>query len=591
MIKILKRLNRTEITLILMSIALVVVQVWLDLKIPSYMSTITQLVITEGSQMNEIWQAGGMMLTCALLSMLATFCSGFVSARLSATYSRHMRGDIFNKVMTFSSEEIDRFSTASLITRSTNDVAQIQNFVSGGFTMIVRTPITVTIALMKISGKHWQWTVLTSIAVAIVMAIVIYVILVAQPKFRKMQALTDDLNRVTRENLTGIRVIRAYNAEPYQQQKFSDSNNILTDNHRSAQRNMSVMHPVMRFVNNGLNIGIYCIGAFIIARTIGTDESITTFSDMVVFSNYASRILFSFMSLRMIFNQLPRVTVCAQRINEILDAKLHVEDSTATDGEKNRKGELEFRHVSFRYPDAEADVIHDISFTAKKGETVAFIGATGAGKTSLVNLVPRFFDATEGEVILDGKNVREYSLRALHKKIGYAPQRAVLFTGTVRSNVSYGESSHRYTDSESFLEVKKAIDIAQATSFVERMEDGYDAFIARGGMNVSGGQKQRLSIARAVYRKPEFYIFDDTFSALDYKTDRTLRAALREQTAGVTTLIVAQRIGTIRDADRIIVLDEGEVVGMGTHSELLKNCSVYREIAYTQMSKEELENG
>jgi len=591
MIKIFKRLNRTEILLILASIALVVVQVTLDLRIPSYMSTITQLVITEGSQISEIWRAGGLMLSCALLSMLSTFCSGFVSARLSATYSRHMPKDIFDKVMTFSSEEIDRFSTASLITRSTNDVEQIQRFVSGGFTMIVRTPITVTIALTKIAGKHWQWTVLTSIAVALVMSVVVYVILVAQPKFRKMQALTDDLNRVTRENLTGIRVIRAYNAEPYQQQKFSDSNDNLTFNHRSAERSMSVMHPVMRFVNNGLNIGIYLIGGFIIAKTIGTAESITTFSDMVVFSNYASRILFSFMSLRMIFNQLPRVTVCAQRVNEILDTDLNVKDSTATDGERGIRGELEFKNVSFRYPDAEADVIHNISFTAKKGETVAFIGATGSGKTSLVNLIPRFFDATEGEILVDGRNVKEYSLKSLHKKIGYAPQRAVLFTGTVRSNVSYGESLHNYTDTEAFLQVKRAIKIAQAQGFVERMEDGYDAFIARGGVNVSGGQKQRLSIARAVFRQPEFYIFDDTFSALDYKTDRTLRATLKEKTAGVTTLIVAQRIGTIRDADRIIVLDEGEIVGMGTHTELLKSCSVYREIAYTQMSKEELENG
>ncbi len=588
MIKIFKRLNGTEWFLILLSVLLVVGQVYMDLKVPDYMSAITKLVITEGTQMSQVWTCGGMMLLCAVIAMLLTFISGFVSAMLAAKFSRHLRNDIFHKVMTFSLEEIDRFSTASLITRSTNDVAQIQNFVSGGFIMIVRMPITVGIALSKIAGKHWQWTLLTSIAVVIVLGVVLYVILYAQPRFRRMQVLTDDLNRVTRENLTGIRVIRAYNAEDYQQKKFAKANQILTDNHMQAQNAMSIMHPTMRFVNNALTIGIYLIGGYIISKTVGTPESVTTFSDMVVFSTYASRILFAFMSLNMIFNQLPRVAVCAQRVNEVLDTDVRIKDADATEGKNNEEGTIVFDNVSFRYPDAEEDIVKNISFTAKKGETVAFIGATGSGKTTLINLVPRFYDATSGRVLVDGRDVREYSLNTLHNKIGYAPQRAVLFTGTVNSNVNYGEGAHTYTEEEAIEGVRKAVAIAQATDFVEKMEDQYDAFIARGGMNVSGGQKQRLSIARSVFRKPEIYIFDDTFSALDYKTDRILRAELKKETAGVTTLIVAQRIGTIRDADQIIVLDEGEVVGRGTHEELMKTCSVYQEIAYTQLSKEEI---
>ncbi len=585
MIKIFKRMGRTEWTLMAISVMLVVCQVYMDLKIPDYMTTITRLVQTEGSAMRDIWAAGGMMLLCAVCSMCITFCSGFVSARLAATFSRHLRSDIFNKVQTFSLEEIDRFSTASLITRSTNDVAQLQNFMSRGINMIIRAPITVTIALMKISGKHWQWTALTSGAVVIVLFAVAFVIKYAHPRFRRMQVLTDDLNRATRENLTGIRVVRAYNAESYQEKKFSDSNDRLADNAIAAHRAMAVMHPTMRFVNNGLTIGIYCIGAFLIAQTVGTDSALTTFSEMIVFSNYASRILFAFMSLNMIFNQLPRATVCAERINEVLDTQPSIVDGPHETGVEGHEGEVEFRNVSFRYPTAEGEILRDISFTAKKGETVAFIGATGSGKTSLVNLVPRFYDASAGQVLVDGRDVREYSQNALRKLIGYAPQRAVLFTGTVTSNVDYGDG---FSHEDAEAEVRRAVEIAQAKEFVEKMDGEYEADISRGGTNVSGGQKQRLSIARAVYRKPEIYIFDDTFSALDYKTDRILRGKLKEETAGVTTLIVAQRIGTIRDADKIIVLDEGRAVGIGTHAELLKTCSVYREIAHTQLSEEEL---
>ena len=590
MIKIFKRLDAHEWLLILISIALVVAQVITDLRIPGYMSDITRLVETEGSTMDEILHTGGLMLIMAVLSMLVMFCSGFVSSRLSAYYSRDLRAKIFRKVQTFSLEEIDRFSTASLITRSTNDVAQIQNFISGGFTMVVNMPITITIALTKMGTGHWQWTLLTSVCVGIVLAVVIFVILYAHPRFRKMQVLTDDLNAVTRENMTGIRVIRAYNAADFQMDKFTKRNDTLTQNQQQAQRAMTVMRPTMRFTQNILTIGIYCIGAAMISGA-GYDQGLTTFTTMVVFSNYATRILFSIQSLNFIFNMLPRVSVCANRINEVLDTDVHVKTGKDLEGRRAQIGEIEFRNVSFRYPDSEEDVIKNISFTAKKGETVAFIGATGSGKTSLVNLVPRFYDCTEGEVIVDGKNVREYDLKTLHNKIGYTPQRAVLFTGTVYSNVNYGESGHKYTEEEAYEEVKNAVRIAQAKDFVEEMEDGYNGFISRGGTNVSGGQKQRISIARSVFRKPEIYIFDDTFGALDYKTDRTLRAALKEETAGVTTLIVAQRIGTIRDADQIIVLEDGEIVGKGTHEELLKTCEVYQEIAYTQMSEEELANG
>jgi ATP-binding cassette subfamily B protein len=575
--------------LLLLSVLIVIAQVWTDLRIPDYMTTITVLVKTEGHEMSEIWRAGGMMLLCAVLAMCLSLLSGFVSARLAAFFSKDLRSDIFDAVENFSLEEIDRFSTASLITRSTNDVTQIQNFMSRGLRMIITAPITVTIAMLKIWGKHWQWTSLLGAGVVMVLMVVMYLIKYAHPRFRRMQVLTDNLNQVTRENLTGIRVVRAYNAEGYMQDKFSDANNILTDNALQARRAMSLMRPVMRFTNNGLTVGIYCVGAFIIATQIGTGSALTTFSEMIVFSTYAQRVLGSFMSLNMIFNMLPRAAVSAERINEILGTDPSIKSGTETEGVDGQEGTVEFRNVSFRYPAAEDDILRDISFTAKKGETVAFIGATGSGKTSLVNLVPRFYDAGKGEVLVDGRNVKEYDQTALRKKIGYAPQRAVLFTGTVESNLKYGEYKDMDESPESAqAEMEKAISIAQAEDFVKAMRGGYEADIARGGTNVSGGQKQRLSIARTVFRRPEIYIFDDTFSALDYKTDRMLRARLKKETAGVTTLIVAQRIGTIRDADKIIVLDEGRIVGEGTHDELMKNCSVYKEIALTQLSEEEL---
>ncbi len=591
MIKIFKRMRRIEILLMCCSILLVLGQVWCDLKIPDYMTTITLLLNSPDSTMNDIYAAGGMMTLFAVISAVLTLISGFVSAQLSGNFSMHLRDDIFRSVENFSPAEIDRFSTASLITRSTNDVTQIQNFFSRGLTMIIRLPITLVVAISKIMGKHWQWTSVTMGAVMMLLTVMVFVLRYAQPRFKRMQYLTDNVNRVTRENLTGIRVIRAYNAESYQQKRFSEANDALTNNSLQAHYSMDVMRPTMRFMNNGLNISIYIIGAYLIASTVGTDAALTTFSEMVVFSNYAQKILMSFMSLQFIFNMWPRAAVSADRINEVLDTSPSIKDGPLEHGLDRMTGEVEFRHVSFRYPGAEGDVLTDISFTAHQGETVAFIGATGSGKTSLINLIPRFYDATEGTILVDGADVRDYNIAKLRSMIGYAPQRAVLFTGDVTSNVSYGDASDGLSQDEIDARVREAVDIAQARDFVEKRDGDYHSEITRGGTNVSGGQKQRLSIARAIFRKPEIYIFDDTFSALDYKTDRTLRACLKEKTAGVTTLIVAQRIGTIRDADRIIVLDEGRIAGMGTHDELMADCEVYREIAYTQLSQEELTNG
>ena len=582
MLKIFKRMGRQEWTLLAASVVIIICQVYMDLRVPDYMASITRLVKTEGSGLPSIWRSGLLMLGCALMSMLLSFVSGYITAMLAAVFSRNLRGKLFDKVESFSLQEMDRFSTASLITRSTNDVAQLQNFISGGFAMMIRTPITVTIALMKITGKHWQWRAVTAGGVFIVICVVIFIIRYAHPRFRKMQTLTDELNRTMRENLTGIRVVRAYNAEAFQEAKFEEANDRLTRNHRSAQLAMSVMQPIMRLTNNALNVAIYCIGGFIIASMSGGGgDSIGTFSDMIVFSTYASKILFSFMGLNFIFMMLPRASVCAQRINEVLETPLSLKDGAGAEQSAEQKGTIEFRNVSFRYPGSEEDVITGISFTVSKGQTVAIIGATGSGKTSLINLIPRFYDPSEGEVLVDGRNVRDYRLEDLRGKIGYAPQRAVLFTGTVRSNVDYGAGTVSHN-------VRRAVEIAQAAEFVEKMDDGYDARIVRGGMNVSGGQRQRLSLARAVCREPEIYLFDDTFSALDYKTDRALRAALRKETAGVTTLIVAQRIGTIRDADCILVLDEGRIVGRGTHDELMASCEVYREIARTQLDEKEV---
>ncbi|SHH58744.1 ATP-binding cassette, subfamily B [Sporobacter termitidis DSM 10068] len=601
MIKILKHLKLTEWLLILVCVGFLFAQTWLDLKLPDYMTDITRYVETPDSTMSQIWETGGKMLLCTLGSAVTSVIVGYFAARIAAGFSKRLRSKLFHRVEDFSMEEINGFSTASLITRSTNDITQIQMFIAMGLQIIIKAPILAVWAVAKISTKSWEWTALTGGAVAVLLVMIAAIMIYALPKFRKIQWLTDNLNRVTRENLTGIRVVRAYNAEKYEQAKFEVANSDITNNMLSVTRAMTVFNPGMTLVMSGITLGIYWIGAYLIDAAAGMDK-IATFSNMVAFSGYAMQVIMAFMMLTITFIMAPRVQVSAKRINEVLDTKPRILDGKSTQSPADVAGEIEFRNVSFKYPDAEEYVLHDISFKARKGETVAFIGSTGSGKSTLINLVPRFYDVSEGQVLIDDVDVREYTQEALHNKIGYVPQRAVLFTGTVSSNIDFGDngqelviegkSAGEVTEEDRKAareaEIRRAVEIAQGAEFVEQMEDKYEAHISQGGTNVSGGQKQRLAIARAIYRKPEIYIFDDSFSALDYKTDRILRSALRKETSGVTSLIVAQRIGTIRDADRIIVLDEGNMVGMGTHDELMKNCEVYQQIAYSQLSKEEL---
>ncbi|MDR1992060.1 MAG: ABC transporter ATP-binding protein/permease [Nitrososphaerota archaeon] len=584
MLKILKYLKSTEWLLIGIILVFIVSQVWLDLKLPDYMAEITTLVQTPGSAMSEIWIAGGYMVLCALGSLGAAIIVGYFASRIGASFSQRLRSLLFNKVESFSMEEINRFSTSSLITRSTNDITQIQLFVVVALQLAIKAPIMAVWAVIKISGKGFEWSIATGVAVAVVLAMVALLMVFVIPKFKRMQILTDDVTRVTRENLTGLRVVRAYNAEDYQEAKFEAANQDLTGTQLFTNRALAVMMPVLMAMLNGLSLAIYWIGAYLIDAAQATDKLIV-FSNMVVFSQYAMQVIMAFMLLVIIFIILPRASVSIKRINEVLDTKPSIIDGKETSGKPGFTGVISFNHVSFKYPDAAGCVLEDVSFTAKQGETVAFIGSTGSGKSTLINLIPRFFDVTEGEVLVDGVNVKDYKLEALYNKIGYVPQKAVLFKGTVESNVAYGDNGG---DTFGLDEVKKAVQIAQGVDFVEKMENNYQASISQGGTNVSGGQKQRLAIARAVYRKPEIYIFDDSFSALDYKTDRTLRNKLKQETAGITTLIVAQRIGTIMDADQIIVLDEGKIVGKGTHKELLCDCAVYREIAMSQLSEEEL---
>ncbi len=587
MLKLFKRFQRKEAVMILVCLIFIIGQVWLDLTMPDYMSEITTLVQTEGSAMSEIWLAGGNMLLCALGSLVLSIMTGFLAAQVAASFSKRLRAGIFQQVEGFSMEEINRFSTASLITRTTNDVTQIQMLVAMGLQVLLKAPIMAVWAIGKIQSKSWQWTAATFAAVAFMLVLIIIAVAFAMPRFKRIQTLTDNLNRVTRENLTGLRVVRAYNAEGYQEGKFQEANQALTSNNLAANRVMAIMFPGMNLVMNGLTLAIYWIGAYLIGAIPLTGapavaQRVGVFSDMVVFSSYAMQVVAAFMMLVMIYIIWPRVSVSGKRVLEVLETKPTITDGTRQTGQPGREGEVEFRDVSFRYPDAAENVLEHVSFRAKKGQTVAFIGATGSGKSSLINLVPRFYDATQGQVLVDGVDVREYTLEALHQKLGYVPQRAVMFSGTIASNVTYGAGN---TTEE---QVKQAVQIAQAADFVESA--GYHGPVAQSGANLSGGQKQRLAIARAVCRKPEIYMFDDSFSALDYRTDRALRQALKRETAGVTSLIVAQRIGTIRDADLILVLDDGKVVGQGTHQELLKSCEVYRQIALSQLSKEELEH-
>lgn len=587
MLRILKHLRWKEWLLVAACVVLIVGQVQLDLSLPDYMSEITRLVQTEGSQMNDILLAGGKMLLCALGSMLLTVCTTFFTAQIASRFSARLRGEMYRKVVGFSNEEINRFSTASLITRTTNDISQLQMFFSFGMQSLIKAPIMAFIAVGKISTKSWEWSLLTGGVIAFVCVLLVFIMLYAVPRMKKMQALTDNLNRITRENLTGLQVVRAYNAENYQEGKFAKANEEMTRNSQQANIAMSVMNPGMNLAMNGLTLGIYWIGAALISAIAVTSpaammERIGLFSDMVVFMQYAMQVIMAFLMLVMIFVMLPRVTVSAGRVNKVLDTKARIVDGKETQGKPGMKGEIEFRDVSFRYPDADGDTIHHISFTAHHGQTVALIGATGCGKSSIINLIPRLYDATSGQVLVDGVDVRDYTQDALRSKIGFVPQKAFLFAGTVSSNVGYGE------DNASGAAIRKAVAVAQAAEFVESPEVGYSGTVAQGGSNFSGGQKQRLSIARAVARDPEILVFDDSFSALDYKTDHALRQALREQTSGTTNIIVAQRIGTIRDADCILVIEDGAIVGKGTHRELMESCKVYQEIAYSQLSKEEL---
>lgn len=587
MLRILKHLRWKEWLLVAACVVLIVGQVQLDLALPDYMSEITRLVQTEGSQMSDILLAGGKMLLCALGSMLLTVCTTFFTAQIASRFSARLRGEMYRKVVGFSNEEINRFSTASLITRTTNDISQLQMFFSFGMQSLIKAPIMAFIAVGKISTKSWEWSLLTGGVIAFVCVLLVFIMLYAVPRMKKMQTLTDNLNRITRENLTGLQVVRAYNAENYQEGKFAKANEEMTRNSQQANIAMSVMNPGMNLAMNGLTLGIYWIGAALISAIAVTSpaammERIGLFSDMVVFMQYAMQVIMAFLMLVMIFVMLPRVTVSASRVNEVLDTKSRIVDGKETQGKPGMKGEIEFRDVSFRYPDADGDAIHHISFTAHHGQTVALIGATGCGKSSIINLIPRLYDATSGHVLVDGVDVRKYTQDALRSKIGFVPQKAFLFSGTVSSNVGYGE------DNASGAAIRKAVSIAQAAEFVESPDVGYSGTVAQGGSNFSGGQKQRLSIARAVARDPEILVFDDSFSALDYKTDHALRQALREQTSGTTNIIVAQRIGTIRDADCILVIEDGAIVGKGTHRELMESCKVYQEIAYSQLSKEEL---
>ncbi|MDR0937484.1 MAG: ABC transporter ATP-binding protein/permease [Oscillospiraceae bacterium] len=565
--------------------ALIFAQVWLDLKLPEYMAEITTLVQTPGSVMRDVWLAGGKMLVCTLASVATSVAVGFISARVAAAFSRDLRGGLFEHVENFTMEEIGGFSTASLITRTTNDITQVQMLVAMGLQIVIRAPIMAVWAMLKISAKQWEWTALVGAAIGAMVLLIVFMMIYALPKFRKIQTLTDNLNRVTRENLTGIRVVRAYNADLYEQAKFGAANHELTDNNLKVFSAMAVFMPFISIVINAMSLGIYWIGARLIDAAPMASK-IPLFADMITFSQYSMQVLMSFMMLVMIFVMLPRVMVSVRRIAEVLNTEPRIRDGNVTESPAGISGEVVFENVSFKYPGAEDYVLRDVTFSAKRGETVAIIGSTGSGKSSLLNLVPRFYDTTEGSVYVDGVNVRDYTQEALRNKLGYIPQRAILFKGTVTDNVKFGYSASEHTDVEG--DVKKAVSIAQGTEFVEEMPEGYEASISQGGTNVSGGQKQRLAIARAIYRNPEIFIFDDTFSALDYTTDRALRSALKRETGGVTRLIVAQRIGTIRDADKILVLDGGRLAGTGTHSELMQNCEVYREIAFSQLSEEEL---
>ena len=582
MTKLLKEFNKKDYFLVLVCTLLIIFQVWLDLRLPDYMSEITKLVQTEGSKMSDILSQGGYMLLCALGSLISAFIVGYLTSYISATFSQKTRKTLFSKVQSFSMEEIKKFKTSSLITRTTNDITNIQMFISMGLQMIIKAPITAVWAILKILGKNYRWSIATGVAVVVMLSVICTLMLIVLPRFKIVQKLIDNINDKTRENLTGVRVIRAFNAEKYQEDRFEDANQKLTNTQMFNQRMMSIMSPTMYLIMNLLPLSIYIIGAGLI-NNAGMFDRLNLFSDMVVFSSYAMQVIMAFLMLAMIFVMYPRASVSVERIMEVIDTKTKITDGEFL-GNTKLMGEVEFKNVSFKYPDADEYILKNISFKAKKGDTLALIGSTGSGKSTIVNLIMRFYDATEGEILIDGKNIKEYKLDALYKKIGYVPQRAVMFNGSVKYNISYGDKKVSEKD------MKNAARIAQASEFIDKMPKGYDANVSSGGTNISGGQKQRLAIARAVAKDPEIFVFDDSFSALDYKTDYTLRKELKKNSKDKTNIIVAQRIGTILNADEIIVLENGFVKGCGTHAELLKKCKVYKEIALSQLSKEELEN-
>lgn len=582
MTKLLKEFNKKDYFLVLVCTLLIIFQVWLDLRLPDYMSEITKLVQTEGSKMSDILSQGGYMLLCALGSLISAFIVGYLTSYISATFSQKTRKTLFTKVQSFSMEEIKKFKTSSLITRTTNDITNIQMFISMGLQMLIKAPITAVWAILKILGKNYRWSIATGVAVVVMLSVICTLMLIVLPRFKIVQKLIDNINDKTRENLTGVRVIRAFNAEKYQEDRFEDANQKLTNTQMFNQRMMSIMSPTMYLIMNLLPLSIYVIGAGLI-NSAGMFDRLNLFSDMVVFSSYAMQVIMAFLMLAMIFVMYPRASVSVERIMEVIDTKTKITDGEFL-GNTKLMGEVEFKNVSFKYPDADEYVLKNISFKAKKGDTLALIGSTGSGKSTIVSLIMRFYDVTEGEILIDGKNIKEYKLDALYKKIGYVPQRAVMFNGSVKYNISYGDKKVSEKD------MKNAARVAQASEFIDKMPKGYDANVSSGGTNISGGQKQRLAIARAVAKDPEIFVFDDSFSALDYKTDYTLRKELKKNAKDKTNIIVAQRIGTILNADEIIVLENGFVKGCGTHAELLKKCKVYKEIALSQLSKEELEN-
>lgn len=584
MIKLLKKFTKKEWLLSFIALILIVTEVWLELKMPDYMSKITRLVQTEGSKMADVISNGAWMIACAFGSLVAAIIVGYIIANVASSFSMKLRKEVYNKVENLSMNEIKHFKTNSLITRTTNDITQVEMLVSMGLQLLLKAPITAAWAILKILNKSWQWSAATAVAVVILLSVIGTLTIIVMPRFKIVQKLIDKINGVTRENLTGIRVVRAFNAEKYQENKFEEVNNKLTNLQLFNQTMFAILEPVMYLVMNGLALSIYFIGASLISNALIADK-IALFGDMVVFSSYSMQVIMSFLMLAMIFMMMPRAQVSAERINEVLETKSSLKEGDF-DGKTTETGTVEFKNVSFKYPDAEEYLLKNISFKAEKGQTIAFIGSTGSGKSTLINLVPRFYDATDGEVLVDGVNVKDYQEKALNNKLGYIPQKAVIFNGSVNFNISYGDNGKEKTQKD----IKEAISVAQAKEFVEKMDDAYETHLAQGGTNVSGGQKQRLAIARAIARKPEIYIFDDSFSALDYKTDAVLRKELKKYTKDATCLIVAQRIGTIMNADKILVLDNGECVGIGTHKELLKKCKVYKQIALSQLSKEELEN-